>query len=65
VGHRHIHSPEEIDLLIAESREGGLLEPDEHRRLRRALQLAVRPARHLMVPRNQISAIDVDTPWTR
>ncbi|HTE18389.1 MAG TPA: CNNM domain-containing protein, partial [Armatimonadota bacterium] len=31
VGHRHIHSPEEIDLLIAESRDGGLLEPDEHR----------------------------------
>src|SRR5690606_15589584 len=25
--HRHIHSPEEIDLLIAESRDGGLLDP--------------------------------------
>ncbi|HEU4559720.1 MAG TPA: hemolysin family protein [Longimicrobium sp.] len=61
-GHRHIHSPEEIDLLIAESRDGGLLEPDEHRRLRRALQLAVRPARHLMVPRNQISAVDIGLP---
>src|SRR4029450_7589200 len=24
-GHRHIHSPEEIDLLIVESRKGGLL----------------------------------------
>ena len=62
VGHRHIHSPEEIDLLIAESREGGMLEPDEHRRLRRALQLGIRPARHLMVPRNQISAIEVSRP---
>src|SRR5262245_51408442 len=37
--HRHIHSPEEIELLIAESRDGGLLEPDEHRRLQRALRL--------------------------
>jgi CBS domain containing-hemolysin-like protein len=62
VGHGHIHSPEEIDLLIAESRDGGLLEPDEHRRLRRALQLGVRPARHLMVPRQEIAAVDVDTP---
>ncbi|MDB4951869.1 MAG: hypothetical protein JWM27_4518 [Gemmatimonadetes bacterium] len=62
VGHGHIHSPEEIDLLIAESRDGGLLEPDEHRRLRRALQLGIRPARHLMVPRPQISAIEIDTP---
>jgi putative hemolysin len=62
VGHRHIHSPEEIDLLIAESREGGLLEPDQHRRLRRALQLGIRPARHLMVPRQEIVAVDIDTP---
>ncbi len=60
--HRHIHSPEEIDLLIAESREGGMLEPDEHRRLRRALQLGIRPARHLMVPRNQIAAVDIALP---
>jgi putative hemolysin len=62
VGHRHIHSPEEIDLLIAESRDGGLLEPDEHRRLRRALQLGIRPARHLMVPRQEIAALDLATP---
>lgn len=62
VGHRHIHSPEEIDLLIAESRDGGLLEADEHRRLRRALQLGIRPARHLMVPRPQITALEIETP---
>lgn len=62
VGHHHIHSPEEIDLLIAESRDGGLLEPDEQRRLRRALQLGIRPARHLMVPRPQIAAIEIGTP---
>jgi putative hemolysin len=61
-GHRHIHSPEEIDLLIAESRDGGLLHPDEHRRLRRALQLGIRPARHLMVPRQKIVAVELGTP---
>jgi putative hemolysin len=61
-GHRHIHSPDEIDLLIAESRAGGLLDPDEHRRLRRALQLGIRPARHLMVPRPQITALEIGTP---
>jgi putative hemolysin len=59
---RHIHSPEEIDLLFVESREGGLLEPDEQRRLRRALQLGILRARHLMVPRNQISALELSTP---
>jgi len=62
-GHRHIHSPEEIELLIAESRDGGLLEPDEHRRLQRALRLNLRQAKQLMVPRRRISALDVDTPF--
>jgi putative hemolysin len=60
--HRHIHSPEEIELLIAESRDGGLLEPDEHRRLQRALRLNLRQAKQLMVPRRKISAVDINTP---
>ena len=61
-GHRHIHSPGEIELLIAESRDGGLLEPDEHLRLQRALRLNLRQARQLMVPRTKIAAISIDTP---
>ena len=60
--HRHIHSPEEIELLIAESRDGGLLEPDEHRRLQRALRLNLKQARQLMVPRTRIAALDMKTP---
>jgi CBS domain containing-hemolysin-like protein len=60
--HRHIHSPEEIELLIAESRDGGLLEPDEHRRLQRALRLNLRQAKQLMVPRRKISGLDINTP---
>lgn len=60
--HRHIHSPDEIELLIAESRDGGLLEPDEHRRLQRALRLNLLQARQLMVPRTKISALNVSTP---
>lgn len=61
-GHRHIHSPQELELLIADSRDGGLLEPDEHRRLQRALRLNLRQARQLMVPRTRIAAIDVAAP---
>ena len=62
-GHRHVHSPEEIELLIAESRDGGLLEPEEQIRLHRALRLGLRTARQLMVPRDRLAAIDVDTPF--
>ena len=62
-GNRHVHSPEEIDLLIAESRDGGLLEPEEQVRLHRALRLGLRTARQLMVPRARLVAIDAATPF--
>ena len=61
-GHRHVHSPEEIELLIAESRDGGLLEPEEQVRLHRALRLGLRTARQLMVPRERLATVDAATP---
>lgn len=61
--HRHIHSPDEIELLIVESRDGGLLEPDEHKRLRRALRLGLRTATDLMVPLPKLTMVRADTPW--
>lgn len=61
-GHRHVHSPEEIEMLIAESRDGGLLEADEIERLRRALRLGQRTARELMVPVERLSMIDAALP---
>jgi CBS domain containing-hemolysin-like protein len=64
-GHRHVHSPEEIELLIAESRDGGLLEPEEQIRLHRALRLGLRTANQLMVPRSKLAAIDVEMPYDR
>lgn len=62
-GHRHVHSPEEIVLLIAESRDGGLLEPQEQVRLHRALRLGLRTARQLMVPRGRLAAVDAAMPF--
>ena len=62
VGHRHIHSPEEIELLMVESRDGGSLEPDEHDRLHRAIRLSARTAHELMVPRLHLAMIDADMP---
>lgn len=62
---RHVHSPQEIALLVAESRDGGELEPDEFRRLQRALRLTQKTARHLMVPRTQIESVDAATPVAR
>jgi CBS domain containing-hemolysin-like protein len=60
--HVRTHSPEEIELLIVQSADGGLLEPEEQSRLRRALQLRDRAAREIMVPRGRVFAVDLDEP---
>lgn len=60
-GHVHIHTPDEIEYLIAESREGGLLELDEHTRLREALRLGVTTVDEVMVPRTSITGIEAST----
>jgi putative hemolysin len=59
-GHRHVHSPEEIDFLLRESSEGGVIAPEELQRLHSALHLGTRKVTQLMVPRDQIVAISVD-----
>ncbi len=60
--HVHTHSPDEIELLIVQSSDGGLLNPDERLRLRRALKLSSKTAGEVMVPRPRMMAIEVATP---
>jgi CBS domain containing-hemolysin-like protein len=62
-GHRHLHSPDEIALLFAESRDGGLLEPDEQQRLQKALRLSRQTARDLMVPRERLKVVNAESAW--
>ncbi len=59
--HRHVHSPDEIELLIAESHDGGLLESDELRRLQRALRFSLRTTGQLMTTRDRMQAVDIST----
>jgi CBS domain containing-hemolysin-like protein len=58
-----LHSPDEIEYLIAESREGGLFRPDEHERLRKALHLGVLQVEEIMIPRVRVVSLDIDTPF--
>ncbi|HKP56915.1 MAG TPA: hemolysin family protein [Polyangiales bacterium] len=60
-GHSHVHSPRELELLFAESRRGGTLSPELHRRLRHVLRLSRRTVHQLMVPRSQLIAIEMST----
>jgi putative hemolysin len=61
-GHAHVHSAEEIAILLAESRRGGALTADAHRRLEQGLLLSTRTVGQLMKPRDEIYAIDVSSP---
>jgi putative hemolysin len=62
VRHRHVHSPDEIELLIRESSKGGILEVKASKRLREVLRLSRHTVRQLMVPRRQIASLDLDAP---
>lgn len=62
--HAHIHSPEEIVLMVEESSAGGVLDREERRLLVNTLQLRDVTARKVMLPRNRMLAAPVDTPCT-
>lgn len=62
--HRHIHSLDEIELLLAESRDGGQLEPEEQRRLHQALEMSEKTAMQLMTPRTKLVTVSHDTSLT-
>lgn len=62
-GHRHVHSADEIEYVIAESRAGGVLGSESSRRLRRALHLGSRTVRQIMVPRTRMDALNGDLPF--
>lgn len=59
--HGHIHSPEEIEILVTESHEGGLLDDEERQFLRNAFRMRDLTARQVMVHRTKIVAAPVSS----
>ena len=58
--HTHLHSPEEILILVEESGAGGVLDPEERRLLVNTLQLRKLTARKVMIPRTHMITAPVD-----
>jgi putative hemolysin len=54
-----VHSPEEIEILVTESHEGGLLDDEERQMLRNAFRLRGLTVRQVMVHRTKIVAAPV------
>jgi putative hemolysin len=52
----NFHSPEEIEILVSESHEGGLLDDEERRMLRNTFRMRELTARQVMVHRTRLTA---------
>jgi CBS domain containing-hemolysin-like protein len=61
-GHSHVHSPEEILILVKESRQGGLLDADEERFLENVFRSGRTKAVEIAVPRTRIVAAALGDP---
>jgi putative hemolysin len=59
-GHRHVHSPEEIQFLIEQSHQGGLLNAEERELLGNALRIGDMKVNDVFIPRIQMVAIEAD-----
>jgi CBS domain containing-hemolysin-like protein len=61
-GHAHVHSPEEILILVKESHRGGLLDAKERQLLSNLFRTSDKRAADIAVPRNRVVAAEVDEP---
>ena len=57
-GHQ-VHSPEEIDMLIEEGQEAGVIQPDEATYARNVFELSDKTVRDVMVPREKVVTVSV------
>lgn len=60
--HAHVHSPEELELLVEESARGGLIDAEERELLDNALHFGDLKAADVMVPRTRLVAAPITTP---
>jgi CBS domain containing-hemolysin-like protein len=59
-GHAHVHSPEEILILVKESHEGGLIAADERQLLRNVFRSSQLRAGEIAVPRRRMVTASAD-----
>ncbi len=59
-GHQRLHSPEELELIVSESAEGGLLNEEEEEMILNIFDFSDRQVGQVMTPRRKVQAISVD-----
>ena len=63
--HAHVHSPEEIIILVRESHHGGLIDADQRRFLQSVFRAGETRAGEVAVPRHRIVAASADRPVSK
>jgi CBS domain containing-hemolysin-like protein len=61
-GHARLHSAEELELIVSESAEGGLLFQEEEEIIRNIFDFSDRQVGQVMTPRTKVQAIPYDMP---
>ncbi|MCA9968742.1 MAG: HlyC/CorC family transporter [Anaerolineales bacterium] len=59
-GHARVLSPEELEMIVSESTEGGLLNQDEEELIRNIFDFGDRVASQVMTPRTKVEAVPHD-----
>ena len=57
--HSQVHSPDEIEMLIREGQEAGVIQPDEAKYARAVFELSDKKIRDIMVPREKVVTISL------
>ncbi len=61
-GHAHVHSPEEILILVKDSHTAGMLDAEERFLLRNVFRSRETIAEEIAIPRNRLVAASIDMP---
>jgi CBS domain containing-hemolysin-like protein len=61
-GEEMVHSVEELSLLIEDTEEAGILEPDQADYVQKVFELTDKHVRDCMVPRDKMAALELQTP---
>ncbi len=62
-GEHDIHTTDELQLLVRQSREGGQLEEENYEIIKNAFEFTDQNAKDIMVPRQEVFAIDISEPF--
>ena len=62
-GHARILSPEEIELIVSESAEEGLLHEEEEEMIRNIFDFGERTVGQVLTPRRKVQAVPLDMPY--